>query len=56
VPSETTLMESYAIESDLPHDGIDEALREHIDQAGRRHLTPWLRGARHVEVFDTLPG
>jgi hypothetical protein len=47
-------MESYAIESAQPHPGIDAALLAHIDQAGRVQLQRWLRGARHVEVFDAL--
>jgi hypothetical protein len=52
--AEATVMESYAIESAQPHPGIDEALRQHIDQAGQAQLRRWLRGARHVEVFDAV--
>jgi hypothetical protein len=54
-PADATVMESYAIDSALPHPGIDEALCRHIDQAGHAQLQHWLRGARHVEVFDALP-
>ena len=53
--ADATVMESYAIDSALPHPGIDEALCRHIDQAGHAQLQHWLRGARHVEVFDALP-
>ena len=52
--AEATVMESYALESALPHPGIDEALCRYIDQAGHALLRRWLRGARHVEVFDAL--
>jgi len=50
-----TVMESYAIESAQPHRGIGEALLQHIAHGGQAQLAPWLRGARHVEVFDALP-
>ena len=52
--SELTVMESYALESALPHLGIDDTLHRFIDQAGQALLQPWLIGARHVEVFDAL--
>jgi hypothetical protein len=52
--ADATVMESYAIESAQPHPGIDAALLAHIDQEGRVPLQRWLRGARHVEVFDAL--
>ena len=54
--AQATVMESYALESAGPHDGIDDALREHIDALGRDALQRWLLGARHVEVFDALCG
>jgi hypothetical protein len=53
---EATVMESYALESAQPGDGIDEALLQHIDEAGRVALAHWLHGQRHVEVFDALDG
>jgi hypothetical protein len=53
--AEVTVMESYAIESAQPHAGLDEALCRYIESAGQAQLQPWLRGARHVEVFDALP-
>lgn len=53
--ADATVMESYAIESAQPHPGIESALIQHIDQDGQARLRPWLRGARHVEVFDALP-
>ena len=43
-----TVMECYADAAP----GIDEALRQHIERAGSLLLQPWLRGPRHVEVFD----
>jgi hypothetical protein len=52
--AEATVMESYALESALPHPGIDEALCRYIDRAGQALLQRWLSGARHVEVFDAL--
>ena len=45
---EATVMEAYAHAST----GIDDALRRHIEQAGNGVLQRWLRGPRHVEVFD----
>jgi DNA-binding GntR family transcriptional regulator len=48
---EATVMESYA--RAVP--GVDEALRQHIEHAGTALLQRWLRGPRHVEVFDALP-
>lgn len=45
-----TVMEGYA---DAPP-GIDDALRQHIEHAGNAVLQRWLRGPRHVEVFDAL--
>lgn len=50
-PHETTVMETYADAAP----GICEALCEHIEQAGSAVLKRWLRGPRHVEVFDALP-
>jgi hypothetical protein len=53
--ADATVMESYAIESAQSHPGIDDAMCQHIDQAGYALLQRWLRSARHVEVFDALP-
>jgi len=53
--TDATVMESYAIESAQPHRGIDEALLQLIAQGGQAQLAQWLRGARHVELFDALP-
>ena len=52
--ADTTVMESYGFESVQPHPGIDDALRQLIDQDGGTLLKRWLRGVRHVEVFDAL--
>ena len=54
--AQATVMESYALESAGPHDGIDDTLHAYIDESGRSVLKRWLRGARHVEMFDTLHG
>lgn len=48
---EATVMETYAAAAP----GIDAALRQHIEHAGNSVLQRWLRGPRHVEVFDALP-
>jgi hypothetical protein len=53
-PADTTVMESYAIESPRPHPGIGAELHRQIEEAGQAQLRRWLRGARHVEVFDAL--
>jgi hypothetical protein len=53
--AEPTVMESYAIESMPNHPGIGDALRQQIEDGGQALLQRWLRGARHVEVFDALP-
>jgi hypothetical protein len=53
---EATVMESYAITEAQPHPGIDDALCQHIEQAGHAALQPWLRGPRHLEAFDALTG
>jgi hypothetical protein len=47
---ETTVMETYADAAP----GVGEALHRHIQQAGNAVLQRWLRGSRHVEVFDAL--
>lgn len=55
VRAELTVMETYALESAQPHAGIDESLCRLIDHDGHAQLQRWLRGPRHVEVFDALP-
>ncbi len=45
---QVTLMETYAMPG-----GIGDALQVRIDEAARC-LAPWLRGARHTEVFEPL--
>ncbi len=54
--AQATVMEGYALESAGPQQGIDDRLRQHIEHSGHALLRPWLRGARHVEVFDALDG
>ena len=49
---EATFMETYALAAQVAADGIPAALQQHIVEAGRLALQPWLRTARHVEVFD----
>jgi len=45
---ELTVMETY-----VHPDGVDLALERRIELAARA-LSPWLRGARHTEVFERL--
>jgi hypothetical protein len=45
---QVTLMETYAMPA-----GISDALQARIDEAAAC-LAPWLRGARHTEVFEPL--
>ena len=49
---EATLMEVYALDSQAARNGIDAAMQQRIEAASAEALRPWLRGARHVEVFD----
>jgi hypothetical protein len=49
---ESTLLETYALHAGPDSSGIDAELQQHIEQAGAEALQPWLRSARHVEVFD----
>jgi Domain of unknown function (DUF4936) len=51
---QATVMEAYALESTGLQQGIDDTLRQHIEIAGHAVLQRWLRGERHVEVFDAL--
>ena len=46
-----TLMETYACAG-----GISAALQSEIVAAGALATQAWCQGARHVEVFDELPG
>ena len=48
VDGQRTLMETYAMPG-----GIGDALQMRIDEAATC-LAPWLRGARHTEVFEPL--
>lgn len=50
--SEATLMETYAVGAMYAAQGLDADLQRHIERAGAALLLPWLRGARHVEVFE----
>lgn len=50
--SEATLMETYAVDAMHATQGLGVDLQRHIERAGTELLQPWLRGARHVEVFD----
>jgi Domain of unknown function (DUF4936) len=49
---EATLMETYALASQAACNGIDAAMQQRIEAASAEALQPWLRGVRHVEVFD----
>jgi quinol monooxygenase YgiN len=46
---EATVMETYFDAAP----GIDDALHRYIEHTGNAVLQRWLRGPRHVEVFDT---
>jgi len=50
---DTTLMETYSVDAGADVQGLDAVLQRHIDDAGAALLRPWLRGARHVEVFES---
>jgi hypothetical protein len=49
---EVTLMETYAIASAMSGIGIDAALQRRIEAEGQSIARCWLRGVRHIEVFD----
>jgi hypothetical protein len=49
---DATLMESYALASPGGSGGVDVALQHGIEAAGAATQRPWLRGTRHVEVFE----
>jgi hypothetical protein len=51
-PGEVTLMETYALEAVAGADGIGLGLQRCIEDDGRSVAQRWLRGTRHVEVFD----
>lgn len=51
---EATVMESYALVARVPASGIDAALQQQIEHEGHAAVERWLRGARHVEVFDAV--
>lgn len=53
---EATLLETYAVEAGPMPEGVGPALQQAIDAAAVAALTPWQRGARHVEVFDAVEG
>lgn len=46
---EVTLMETYAMPG-----GVNESVQAQIAAAATA-LAPWQRGARHTEVFESLP-
>lgn len=48
---EATLMETYAGEA-----GVGGALQQQIEAAVAPTVQRWLRGVRHVEVFEALQG
>ena len=51
---EATLMETYAVAADFSPEGLGPALQQAIDADAIAALSPWLRGQRHVEVFDAV--
>ena len=48
-----TLMETYCFAHHAQ--GVSESLQAEIDAAAGAALRPWLRGARHCEVFVEIP-
>jgi hypothetical protein len=50
--NELTFMETYAVEAGPAGAGIEPALQHRIECEGLALLQPWLRGARHVELFE----
>ena len=50
---EATLMETYAVDA---VDGIEPALQQQIEAVVAPAVQRWVRGARHVEVFEALEG
>jgi len=49
-----TLMETYAMDTGVAAEGLAPALQEEIEAAAGQALAKWLRGTRHVEVFDLI--
>ena len=50
---EQTWMESYATDPQRVPAGVDEAMQAEIERCATA-LAPWLRSARHTEVFMAL--
>ena len=51
---EATLMETYAVDAGVNAQGVSAALQVRIEADMTPLVQPWLRGARHVEVFDAV--
>lgn len=51
---EFTYMETYALEGGSASAGIDADLQRVIECEGLAVVQPWLRGARHVELFEAI--
>lgn len=51
---DSTLMETYAVDTGLRPEGLDAVLQQAIEAAAVTALVPWQSGARHVEVFDAV--
>ena len=50
---EATLMETYALDT---VEGVDAELQRQIEAAAAPAVQRWLRGARHIEVFEAQEG
>ncbi len=56
VAGESTLMETYAIDVDIAAEGVGDALQQQIEAVVAPAAQRWLKGARHIEVFEALDG
>lgn len=51
---EATVMEVYAREASHSPAGLDDDDITRLDHAAAAAVLPWLRGRRHLEIFDAL--
>ena len=51
---EATVMEVYALEASRSTAGLADTDIARLDRAAAEAVQPWLKGRRHVEIFDAL--
>ena len=51
---EATVMEVYACEASRSPGGLDDAEISRLDGAAADAVQPWLKGRRHLEIFEAL--